>query len=107
MKRPCIFVKNKTSKCNIFDSMRYMIEIDTDSKEGNEALKYLRKINNTKKIAIHKWTKLSSKDVALPGGVMPTDWQWEEYLNRKQGAGKPLQKALSDIKKKLTAMHNK
>ncbi|MDB5282902.1 MAG: hypothetical protein JWO06_1977 [Bacteroidota bacterium] len=81
--------------------MRYTIELDASTRAGNEALKQLRKLTEDKTIAIHKWKKLTAKDLALPGGLQPTEWQLEEYLNRKQGKGKPAKKAFADIKKRL------
>ncbi len=81
--------------------MKYTVEIDSSTKAGNDALKYLRKLESGKTIAIHKWKKLTPKDVALPGGLKPTEWQWEEYLNREQGKGKPAKKVFADLKKRL------
>lgn len=81
--------------------MRYTIELDASTKTGSEMLQYLRKQTAGKIIAIHKWEKLTPRDVALPEGLVPTDWQWEEYLNRKQGKGKPAEKAFADMRKKL------
>lgn len=81
--------------------MRYTIELDASSKEGNELLRLLKKQKEGKVISIHKWKKLTAADVALPNEVIPTDWQWNEYLNRKQGKGKQGDKAFADIRKKL------
>lgn len=81
--------------------MRYTVEIDTRSKQGSEALKFLRKFNAGKVIAIHEWRKLKPADVALPIGIQPTEWQWEEYLSRKQGKGKSAVKAFGSIKQRL------
>jgi hypothetical protein len=87
--------------------MKYTVEIDSSTKAGNDALKYLRKLESGKTIAIHKWKKLTPKDVALPGGLKPTEWQWEEYLNREQGKGKPAKKVFADLKKRLNDKFSK
>ena len=81
--------------------MRYTVEIDTSTKTGTDALKQLKKLKSSKAISIHKWKKLTAKDVSLPGGLTPTDWQWEEYFSRKQGKGKPAKEVFADIKKRL------
>ena len=81
--------------------MRYTIELDTSTKAGTEALRQLRKLQDGRLVAIHKWQKLTPRDVALPGGLQPTQWQLEEYLNRKQGKGKPGKKAFADMKTRL------
>lgn len=81
--------------------MRYTVEIDTKSKQGSEALRFLKKLNAGKVIAIHHWKKLEPRDVALPEGLQPTEWQWEEYLNRKQGTAKAGATAFEQIRNKL------
>jgi hypothetical protein len=81
--------------------MRYTIELDTSTKAGSEMLQYLRKHNAGKVVSIQKWEKLTAQQVALPEGIVPTEWQWEEYLNRKQGKGKPAEKAFAAMRKKL------
>jgi hypothetical protein len=93
--------------------MRYTIELDTSTKEldtstkqGTDILNQVKKVKGSKAVAIHKWKKLTSKDVALPGGLIPTEWQWEEYLNRKQGKGKPAGEALELIRKQLLKKYN-
>ena len=50
---------------------------------------------------MHKQKKLTAQEISLPGGASPSQWQWEEYLNRKQGKGKPAKEAFADIKRKL------
>jgi hypothetical protein len=50
---------------------------------------------------MHKQKKLTTRDVSLPGGARPSQWQWEEYLNRKQGKGKPAEEVFAAIKKNL------
>ena len=87
--------------------MRYTIELDTSTKTGTDALKQLKKLKGNKAIAIHKWKKLTARDVALPGGPTPTEWQWEEYLSRKQGKGTPAEKVFADIKKRLIEKYGK
>ncbi len=64
-------------------------------------LKYARKLNDKKTISINKWRKLTPEDIAVPGGIKPTEWQWEEYLNRKQGKARPAEEVFAEIKKKL------
>lgn len=81
--------------------MRYTIEIDTSTKAGSEMLEYLRKHQEPKVVAIKKWQKLTAREVALPEGLIPTDWQWEEYLSRNQGKGKPAEKVFAEMRKKL------
>lgn len=87
--------------------MRYTIELDTSTKTGTDALKQLKKLKGDNAIAIHKWKKLTARDVALPGGPPPTEWQWEEYLSRKQGKGKPAEQVFADIKERLIAKYGK
>lgn len=83
--------------------MKYTIELDTSTKKGTELFQYLSKQKEGKVISIHKWKKLTPADVALPNDLVPTDWQWDEYLNRKTGKGKTGSKAFNDIRKKLKA----
>jgi|GEM_PF-6754865 hypothetical protein len=84
--------------------MKYTIEIDTSTKKGTELFQYIQKHKASKVVSIHQWTKLTPEIVALPNEWLPTDWQWEEYLNRKQGKGKPAAKAFNDIRRKLNAL---
>jgi hypothetical protein len=81
--------------------MKYTVELDSSTKEGSAVLKYLRKLDDNKAVSIHKWKKLTAADVALPGGITPTEWQWNEYLDRKEGKGKSGEKAFAEIRKKL------
>ncbi|MFM2305533.1 MAG: hypothetical protein RLZZ367_202 [Bacteroidota bacterium] len=87
--------------------MKYTVEIDSSSKEGSDAIKFLRKLKDDKSVAIHRWKKLTPRDVALPGGLKPTEWQWEEYLNREQGKGRPAEEVFADLKKKLNRKFGK
>ncbi len=81
--------------------MKYTIEIDTSSKKGTELLQYIRKHSETKVVSIKAWKKITPADVALPNNLFPTDWQWDEYLDRKQAKGKTGEKAFAAIRQKL------
>ena len=81
--------------------MKYTIELDASSKKGTELLQYIRKHSETKIVSIQTWKKLTPADVAVPNSLFPTDWQWEEYLDRKQAKGKTGEKAFADIRQKL------
>lgn len=70
-------------------------------------MNYLRKVKDPKVISIYQSRKLQAKDVALPTGIIPTDEQWEEYLDRKQGKGELGIKAIKDIKNRLRAKYGK
>ena len=47
---------------------------------------------------------LTAKDVVLPGGIKPTDEQWEEYLDRKDER-KPI--TIQQLRKKLEKRYAK
>lgn len=87
--------------------MKYTIEIDTSTKKGTELFQFIQKYKASKSVSIHRWAKLTPEDVALPTDWLPTDWQWDEYLSRKQGKGKPAQKVFDDIRTKLNAQAKK
>ena len=83
--------------------MKYTIELDASSKKGTELLQYIRKHSEGKVVSIQAWKKITPADVALPNNLFPTDWQWEDYLARKQAKGKSGKKAFSDIRQKLNS----
>jgi len=81
--------------------MKYTIEIDTSTKKGTELFQFIQKHKASKAVSIHLWTKLTPEDVALPNEWLPTDWQLDEYLSRKQVKGKPAQNVFNDIRNRL------
>lgn len=66
--------------------MKYVVEIDTTSKVGEEAIAYLRALKKSSK-AVHireveevTFRKLTPEDLALPMNPPPTDEELEAYL---------------------------
>lgn len=91
--------------------MKYIVEIDTDSKVGEEAIKYLRTLKKSgKAVYIREVEEIEEEDpkrpitveeMALPIGRVPTDAQLEEFLDRKQGRGSSLETVRKRLLKKI------
>ncbi len=73
--------------------MKFLVEIDTSTKEGTAAINYLKQIKPAgKSVYIRKFTgettiPLSPEELGLPFGRKPTKKEITEFLNRKQGKG--------------------
>lgn len=73
--------------------MKYIVEIDTDSKVGEEAIKYLRTLKKSEKAVYIREVEedpnrpITAEEMALPYGRVPTDAQLEAFLDEKQGRG--------------------
>lgn len=86
--------------------MKYIVEIDTDSKVGEEAIKYLRTLKKSEKaVSIRKVEDdadrpFTAEELALPFGRVPTEAQLEEFLDRKQGRGSSLETVRKRLLKK-------
>lgn len=87
--------------------MKYIVEIDTDSKVGEEAIKYLRTLKKSEKAVYIREVEedpnrpFTAEEMALPFGRVPTDAQLEEFLDRKQGRGSSGEAVRKRILKKL------
>jgi hypothetical protein len=76
--------------------MKFVVEIDTSTKTGTEALNYLKKLKSEKAVYIRKvkgdsLIPLSPEEMALPFGKKPTQKELDEFLDRKQGRGSDIE----------------
>ena len=90
--------------------MTYLIEINNKTEASKKLLsnvRKLQKVDTSIKITYKKekpFRPLTAKDVVLPGGIKPTDEQWEEYLDRKDER-KPI--TIQQLRKKLEKRYAK
>lgn len=84
---------------------KYVVEIDADTKVGEEAIKYLRTIKKGSKAVlireVEEIRKLTPEDLALPMGKAPTDEELEAYLNEADGQGSDIEVVRKRLLKKI------
>ncbi len=89
--------------------MKYVVEIDTTSKVGEEAIAYLRSLKKSSK-AVHireveeqedDNRPFTAAEMALPFGRIPTEAQLDEFLDRKQGKGSDIEVVRKRLLKKI------
>ena len=87
--------------------MKFVVEIDGDTKAGQQALEYLRHLKTTQKAVYIRKLKgrqfipLSPEEMALPFGRKPTQTELDEFLDRKQGRGSDIETVRKRILGKL------
>ena len=93
--------------------MKYIVEIDSSTNSGAEAINYLKGLNVSeksvyiRKLAHKTLLPLSPEELALPFGRIPSEDELEEFLDRKQGKGKPVETVRKEILTHLTGKHKK
>jgi len=87
--------------------MKYIVEIDSSTISGTEALNFLKGLHvSGKSIYIRKLAgktllPLSPEEFALPFGRIPSEVELENFLDRKQDKGKPAESVRKQILSRL------